>query len=121
VSHFQQLLLRRLLLDDTPMDLVELAADALLPLLLAEPAAFGALSTSMAAAAAGAHGDARAASAVSSALAQLGSWLQGHADQLAAVPADRASSSSVMRARAREFRQQLSRLVADVRGLIRIR
>eukprot|EP00775_Hariotina_reticulata_P007177 gene7177-7391_t len=60
-------------------------------------------------------------SAVSAALAQLGSWLQGHADQLAAVPADGASSSAVMRAGAREFRQQLSRLVADVRGLVRIR
>ncbi|KAF8068447.1 xpo4 [Scenedesmus sp. PABB004] len=120
VGHFQELLLRRLLLEDTPQELVELAADALLPLLLAEQSAFGPLSASVAAAA-GAHGDPRAAAAVTAALAKLGGWLQGHADQLAAGPAEGDAGGAVLRAAARQFRQQLSQTVADVRGLIRMR
>jgi hypothetical protein len=120
VGHFQELLLRRLLLEDTPQDLVELSAVALLPLLLSEPASFALLSASIAAAAAGPQGDARAAQAVESALAQLGSGLQGHAAVLAASQ-DAASSSNSMRTATRQFRQQLCQLVSDVRGLIRMR
>lgn len=120
VSHFQELLLRRLLLEDTPQDMMELAADAVLPLLLSEPANFGPLSAAIAAAA-GAHGDPRATSVVANALSQLGSWLQTHSDQLAAGPADGDAGSSMLRTAARQFRQQLSQTVADVRGLIRLR
>lgn len=121
VSHFQELLLRRLLLEDTPGDLVELAADALLPLLLAEPAAFGPLSAHIAASA-GASGEPRAATAVANALAQLGGWLQQHAEQLAAGPAREGDAGHAARRQAaRQFRQQLSKMVADVRGLIRLR
>lgn len=120
MSHFQELLLRRLLLEDTPQELVELSADALLPLLLAEPANFGPLSTAMASAAA-VHGEARASAAVTHALAQLGCWLQSHAEQVAAGPADGDAVNSMMRSAARQFRQRLSQVVADVRGLIRVR
>jgi hypothetical protein len=121
VSHFQELLLRRLLLEDTPADLVELSADALLPLLLAEPAAFGPLSAHIAASA-GAAGEPRAATAVANALSQLGGWLQGHADQLAAGPAGEGDAGyASMRSASRQFRQQLFKMVADVRGLIRLR
>lgn len=119
VSHFQELLLRRLLLEDTPQDLVELSAVALLPLLLSEPAAFGPLSTSIAQAA-GAQGDARAAQAVGAALSQLGQGLQAHAAALATC-GDSAAAFNGMRNATRQFRQQLCQLVADVRGLIRMR
>lgn len=117
VAHFQELLLRRLLLEDTPQDLVELSAVALLPLLLSEPSAFGPLSASIAQAA-GAQGDARAAQAVGAALAQLGQGLQAHS---AALAGSQDSAANVMRAATRQFRQQLCQLVADVRGLIRMR
>eukprot|EP00878_Enallax_costatus_P024514 GHUV01026164.1.p1 GENE.GHUV01026164.1~~GHUV01026164.1.p1 ORF type:complete len:1105 (+),score=386.39 GHUV01026164.1:1431-4745(+) len=120
VSHFQELLLRRLLLEDTPQDMVELAADALLPLLLAEPANFGPLSTAVAAAA-GVNGDPRASAAVANALSQLGSWLQTHSEQLAAGPANGDAGSTMLRTAARQFRQRLSQMVADIRGLIRLR
>lgn len=120
VSHFQELLLRRLLLEDTPQDLVELSADALLPLLLAEPAHFGPLSAAISTAA-GAHGEPRASAAVADALSQLGVWLQSHAERVAAGPADGAAGNSMMRTAARQFRQRLSQMVADVRGLIRVR
>eukprot|EP00879_Flechtneria_rotunda_P024022 GHRR01025444.1.p1 GENE.GHRR01025444.1~~GHRR01025444.1.p1 ORF type:complete len:325 (+),score=127.28 GHRR01025444.1:372-1346(+) len=120
VSHFQELLLRRLLLEETPQEIVEMAADAVLPLLLAEPASFGALSASMTAAA-GARGEVRAATAVSKALSQLGSWLQQHAEQVAAAPAGERAASIVMRNATRQFRQQLSQMVADVRGLVCLR
>ena len=43
LAAFQEAILRRLLLADAGRDLVELAADALLPLLLAHPADFKAL------------------------------------------------------------------------------
>lgn len=119
VSHFQELLLRRLLLEDTPQDLVELSAVALLPLLLSEPSAFAPLSSSIAQAA-GAQGDARAAQAVGAALSQLGQGLEAHAAALAGSR-DSAASSNSMRAATRQFRQQLCQLVADVRGLIRMR
>ena len=119
MAHFQELLLRRLLLDDAAPDTVELAADALLPLLLAEPAAFGPLASSITAAAS-ASGEQRAATAVSGALSRLGSWLQGHADAVAAVGGPVAGGSA-MRTAMRQFRQQLSQVVADVRGLIRLR
>lgn len=119
VSHFQELLLRRLLLEDTPQDLVELSAVALLPLLLSEPTAFGPLSTSIAQAA-GAQGDARAAQAVGAALSQLGQGLQAHAAALASS-SDSAVTSNSMRSATRQFRQQLCQLVADVRGLIHMR
>jgi hypothetical protein len=117
VAHFQELLLRRLLLEDTPQDLVELSGVALLPLLLSEPSAFGPLSTSITQAA-GAQGDARAAQAVGAALAQLGQGLQAHS---AALAGSRDSAANVMRAATRQFRQHLCQLVADVRGLIRMR
>jgi hypothetical protein len=119
VSHFQELLLRRLLLEDTPQDLVELSAVALLPLLLSEPSAFGPLSGSIAQAA-GAQGDARASQAVATALSQLGQGLEAHAAALAGTR-DTAASSNSMRSATRQFRQQLCQLVADVRGLIRMR
>lgn len=119
VSHFQELLLRRLLLEDTPQDLVELSAVALLPLLLSEPSAFAPLSSSIAQAA-GAQGDARATQAVAAALSQLGQGLEAHAAALAGSR-DSAASSNSMRAATRQFRQQLCQLVADVRGLIRMR
>lgn len=119
VSHFQELLLRRLLLEDTPQDLVELSAVALLPLLLSEPSAFGPLSGSIAHAA-GAQGDARASQAVATALSQLGQGLEAHAAALVGTR-DTAASSNSMRSATRQFRQQLCQLVADVRGLIRMR
>ena len=43
LAGFQEAILRRLLLSDAGRDLVEVAADALLPLLIAHPADFQAL------------------------------------------------------------------------------
>jgi hypothetical protein len=61
VTHFQHQLLQRLLGADLAPDLVELAADALLPLLLAEPGTY----TRLAGALVGAHsGDQRTAAAM---------------------------------------------------------
>lgn len=47
VPHFLELLLRKLLLDDTPCELVETAADCLLPLLLSDLATYRQLCTSL--------------------------------------------------------------------------
>ena len=93
VGHFQRVLLTRLLLEDAPQDTVELAADALLPLLVAEPDAFAQLRDGIVAAAAaavvGAGGGAAAAAvvvdegprraavtAVAKAMDELLAWLQ---------------------------------------------
>ncbi|GBF91946.1 exportin [Raphidocelis subcapitata] len=117
VAHFQEALLRRLLLEDTPQasekgDLVELSSDALLPLLLAEPSAFQPLAASLAAAAAAPGGDPRAGEAVSSALSSLAAWLGARAAEAGGGEAGGGLSRQLQR----EFRGCLCQLVTDVRA-----
>ena len=102
-------LCRRLLLEDTPLDLVELAADALLPLLMSEPATYQALAASLAAAQLDPAAQQRVAGALAGVLA--GQQLQG-------APGGTPDRG---RANKRLFRQALSSMVTDVRGLVRMR
>lgn len=81
---------------------IELAGDALLPLMLAEPATYQALGSSLLAAQA--H-DPRAQAAIHSALGGLAA----------------AGVSDLSRASKRTFRQRLCRMVADVRGLLKVK
>lgn len=111
VAHFQELLLRRLFLQDTPQDFIELAADALLPLLLAEPSAFSPLGNSLVAAVM----QPRAAVAVSSALTHLAAWLEAYSQQHVGV------GGGIGRKPQQQFRQLLCETLASVRGLIKMR
>ena len=92
-------------------DLVELAADSLLPLLMSEGETFGALCTGLAAS----QPDAAAAARVAGALSRLvpsGMLLAGAAG---------GSSQEPSRQVKRLFRQGLSTVVSEVRSLIRMR
>ncbi|KAI8465199.1 MAG: hypothetical protein J3K34DRAFT_461526 [Monoraphidium minutum] len=111
-AHFQELLLRRLLLDDTPQDSMELASDALLPLLLAEPSAFQPLSAALAASAEAAAPGGRAGEAVAAGLAALGSWLGAAAAEAAGGEA----GGGLGRRLQRGFRQRMCQLAAEVRA-----
>lgn len=77
IAHFQQRVLQRLLLQEVTTDVAELAADALLPLLLAEPGHYpGLVHALLAATAAAREGDdQRAVGVVQSELQKLGNWL----------------------------------------------
>jgi hypothetical protein len=163
VAHFQEMLLRRLLLDDTPQvrpaelcpcaprgapsarrgparavphrrlpctqhspparplcppqDAVELASDALLPLLLAEPSAFQPLSSVLSAAAAAPGGGGRGPEAVAGALGGLGAWLGARA----AGDAGGEAGGGLSRGLQRDFRQRMCQLVSDVRAFTKVR
>lgn len=97
---------------------MELASDALLPLLLAEPSAFQPLGASLVAAVSAAPGgDPRAAEAMSSALSSLAGWLQARTAQAANGEAGGGLSRQLQR----DFRQQMCQLVADVRAFTKLR
>jgi hypothetical protein len=97
---------------------MELASDALLPLLLAEPQAFQPLAASLVAAASGGPGgDARAGEAVSGGLAALGAWLQARTSEAAGGEA----GGGVGRQLQRDFRQRMVQLATDVRAFTRVR
>ena len=108
-----ELLFKKLVLDDTPTDLLELSADALLPLILADPPAYQQLGTQllqtqgMAGGAGGEGGGSSGSSKMSEALgALLGS--NGLQQSLSGV-------------NKRRFRQNLCQMVLVVRGLLRTR
>jgi hypothetical protein len=101
-AHFLEALLRRLLLDDTPLDLAELAGDALLPLTLLEGQAFQGVCAVVAAAQ-----EPGAQAAVLHSLARFQAAVGGVAEN--------------NRASRRLFRESLCAMVADVRGLVRVR
>ena len=92
------------------MDLVELAADALLPLLLSEPATYQSLAASLASA----QQDPATAARVVAALAGVLQGQQPGAQGGGSLP-------DLGRASKRLFRQSLSQTVSDVRGLVRLR
>jgi hypothetical protein len=117
IAHFQDVLLRKLLLEDATASMVEQAADPLLPLLLAEPGRYQLLSQGIVGAAAE-RGDARAVALVQGSLGQLGEWL---GKQVAAAQGAGEPGAVLSRRTASEFRQRLSQMVADVHGLIRMR
>lgn len=104
-SHFLELLLRRLMLEDLSLDLVETAADALLPLVLCEPAEYSRLSAALANAQPAAGVGAR----IARALAAL------HPAGGAMGPAE------LNRQTKRAFRSRLCSAVSEVRSLIRMR
>lgn len=128
VAYFMEVLFRKLLLEDMPQELVELAADALLPLIETEEGSYRQLAGALLASQA-AH-DARTHDAVSQSLAKLlpATLLQAAAgDEAAAAAAAAAASGSQLqryqllsnRANKRKFRECLCTVVAEVRGLIR--
>jgi hypothetical protein len=102
-AHFLEVLLRRLLLDETPLDLTELAADSLLPLTLMEPGVFQAAGGALVSG----QREERTRQAVSEALARLQGVVGGLVDS--------------SRASRRVYREALCKMVADVRGLVRTR
>jgi hypothetical protein len=103
----------------SPQDAIELASDALLPLLLAEPSTFQPLAAALAAAAAAAApvGGQRSADAVTSALGALGAWLGQRTSDEASGEAGGGPSRGLQR----DFRQQMCQLVADVRAFTKMR
>jgi hypothetical protein len=101
-AHFLEVLLRRLLLDDTPLDLTELAGDALLPLTLLEGGSFQGVCAAVAA-----QQEPRTHAAVVASLGQFQAAVGGVADN--------------SRPSRRLFRESLCAMVANVRGLIRTR
>jgi hypothetical protein len=99
-------------------DAMELASDALLPLLLSEPSAFAPLSAALASAAAGAQGgDPRAGEAVAGALSALGAWLQARTAEAAGGEA----GGGLGRQLQRDFRQRMCQLAAEVRAFTKVR
>lgn len=104
---------RRLLLEDAPQDEVELASDALQPLLCCDPATYTSLAQQLVAAQA-AH-DPAAAHRIHDALGGL------LATQAQAGAVGGGSPGVLSRQSKRAFRQALCRVVADVRALTRVR
>jgi len=101
-------------------DLVELASDALLPLLLADPSAFQPLAASLITTVSSAQGaDPRAADALTGALASLAGWLRERAGGAAAN--GEAAGGGLGRQLQRDFRQRMCQLVADVRAFTKMR
>ena len=117
IAHFQDVLLRKLLLEDATPSVVEQAADPLLPLLLADSGRYQLLSQGIVSAAAE-RGDARAVALVQGSLGQLGEWL---GKQVAAAQEAGEPGAVLSRRSLADFRQRLSQMVADVHGLIRVR
>ncbi|KAG1679648.1 hypothetical protein FOA52_006165 [Chlamydomonas sp. UWO 241] len=104
--HLLELLLRRLLLEDMSLELVDLAADALLPLMAVEGGAFGSLCGQLAASQPDPASAAKVAAALSKLLPPGGMHHPG---------------SNLSQQTKRAFRQNLTGVVSDVRGLVRMR
>eukprot|EP00798_Chlamydomonas_sp_ICE-L_P020913 gene20913-27759_t len=102
-THFMELLLRRLLFEDTPTELVELAADALLALILSDPATYQAMTTAVASSIKDSSASIRAVTALGSVLPPAGA----HMD--------------LSRQTRWNFRNEFCAVVATVRGLVRMR
>lgn len=102
-AHMLQVLMRRILLEDTPQDLLELSADALLPLLLTESSTFHQLGHQLLSA----EADAQHHKALGDALGRL--------------MASNGVTTDLSRANKRRFRSNLCEMVASVRGLLRVR
>lgn len=101
MAHFQKVLLRRLLLEDMPQDKVELAGDALLPLLLADPATYQSVGKWLL----DNQQDERSRQAIYQSLGSLVSC----------------GVSDISRQSMRLFRKQLGKVVCGVRGLLKLK
>ncbi|EFJ51675.1 hypothetical protein VOLCADRAFT_116320 [Volvox carteri f. nagariensis] len=124
-AHLVQLLMQIVLMGDVGPDVVELAGDALLPLLQAEPAAFGNLGAALVQ-----SSDPRVADQVGAALDKLLAPTDppGTASAAAAAAAVAAASMGLdprtfdlSRLSRRVFRERLCGVVSELRGLLRVR
>jgi hypothetical protein len=121
-ARFLELLLRRLLIEELPTDLVELAADALLPLIITEEETFRSFCKSLASSlpdpALGSKVFQVQARLLPSNVRKAGQESSNQNSDGSGILTGAVSSPELSRQMRRLFRQALSGVVLEVRGLI---